>query len=576
MNAVKNPFEYEGANNLQPEDIIDFYIEDYNYSRFIQSTRNVFLIGERGSGKTMTLLYNSLRIQYKKAQKENEIPNFGKIGIHIPCNTPLFHKKEYLLLENEFKKSLICEHYLVLTIVHSIAEALSEIEELRDAVSVINLFEEIEYTLGIDLPHNIDFFTAVKRFAYKEVVETNKKINQYQNDSFYEEALSFSSIVIPFLNSIKQIPILSKTHFLLMIDDAHDMNEYQIQILNSWIAYRDHSNFSFKIATAKYNKPRLITSTGGSILEGHDFITIDMEKSFQNEKSDFYKMARDIIYRRLVNIGLNDIEVEHFFPVNEKFEKDILICKGKALVEAKIKYPDGPQNKWTEYIYKYHRAIYFRERAPKANIPPFSGFETITDISTGIIRNLLDPCYWMFDAMLSKAIRGNQIRQIPPEIQNQIIIERSKKIWDTIREGLDRVVEGCSHEQASQIFNLFDNLMVLFKKRLLEHDSEPRAIVFTISQKDSSEIYTKVIDLLNIARKAQILYTRIGSGKSLGKQEVYYVPNRLLFPSKGLDPHGQYSHVSLKLADIWNACRNIPFPFSAKDDDMEYVQGSLF
>lgn len=575
MNTVKNPFEYEGANNLQPEDIIDFYIEDYNYSRFIQSTRNVFLIGERGAGKTMTLLYNSFRIQYKKAHKEGVKPDFSKIGIHIPCNTPLFHKKEYLLLENDFKKSLICEHYLVLTIVYSIADTLSEIQEIKDSAMDLDLFEEIEYTLGVDLIHTTDFFTSLKRFAYKEIVETNKKVNKAQSDAFYEEALSFSSIVIPFLNAIKQVPLLSKTHFLLMIDDAHDMNDYQIRIVNSWIAYRDHSYFSFKIATAKYNKPRLITSTGGSILEGHDFITIDMEKSFQNEKSDFYKMAKDIIKRRLVNIGLVDVDVENFFPVNKKFEKDIMVCKEKALTVAKSKYPSGPPEKWTEYVYKYHRAIYFKDRPAKANIPPYSGFETITDISTGIIRNLLDPCYWMYDAMLSKG-KDKVIKQIPPEIQNQIIIERSKKLWDIIREGLDRNVEGCSNEQAMHIFNLYDNLMVLFKRRLLEHASEPRAIVFTISQKENSEIYEKVMDLLNIARKAQILYTRIGSGKSLGKQEIYYVPNRLLFPSKGLDPHGQYSHVSLKLVDIWSACNNIAFPLSLKDEEADYIQGCLF
>ena len=63
MSEIKNPFEYEAANNLSDEDIINYYIEDYNYSRFIRSTKNIFLIGERGSGKTMTLLYNSFKIK---------------------------------------------------------------------------------------------------------------------------------------------------------------------------------------------------------------------------------------------------------------------------------------------------------------------------------------------------------------------------------------------------------------------------------------------------------------------------------------------------------------------------------
>ena len=61
---TKNPFEYTGANNIPEGDIMDYFIDDNNFSRLIQSTKNVFLIGERGSGKTITLLFSSFKIQY--------------------------------------------------------------------------------------------------------------------------------------------------------------------------------------------------------------------------------------------------------------------------------------------------------------------------------------------------------------------------------------------------------------------------------------------------------------------------------------------------------------------------------
>ena len=84
--------------------------------------------------------------------------------------------------------------------------------------------------------------------------------------------------------------------------------------------------------------------------------------------------------------------------------------------------------------------------------------------------------------------------------------------------------------------------------------SEPRAIVFSISQIDGfTNEYTEVIKLLRIAQKAQFLYTRIGNAKEKGKQEIYYVPNRMLFPSVGLDPQGQHSRTSLKTIDLYNA-----------------------
>ena len=152
MNKLQNPFEYEAANNLHPKDIIEFYIEDFNFSRFIQSTKNVFLIGERGSGKTMALLYNSFGIQYEIA-RENGGVDYRKIGIHIPCNTPLFMKKEYLLIQDEYKKAIICEHYLVLSILFAIVNTLRKIEDVIEASNKINtdLFDELDYVWDVQL-----------------------------------------------------------------------------------------------------------------------------------------------------------------------------------------------------------------------------------------------------------------------------------------------------------------------------------------------------------------------------------------------------------------------------------------
>lgn len=297
MNKLQNPFEYEAANNLQPADIIEFYIEDFNFSRFIQSTKNVFLIGERGSGKTMALLYNSFGIQHAIA-KDNSGENYSKIGIHIPCNTPLFMKKEYLLIQDEYKKAIICEHYLVLSILFSVVNTLRKIEEVVEASNKVNqkLFGELDYIWDIQLNRSSsNFFSAVEQYVNRECIVTQKKINAFDSDAFYENALSFSSSVIPFLQLLRQIDLLSESHFLLMIDDAHDMNEYQIRALNSWIAYRDHSLFSFKIATVKVDRPTCITSTGGTILEGHDFVTVDMEQAYQNTGTDFYKLSKRIV-----------------------------------------------------------------------------------------------------------------------------------------------------------------------------------------------------------------------------------------------------------------------------------------
>ncbi|PWG79286.1 ORC-CDC6 family AAA ATPase [Pararcticibacter amylolyticus] len=581
MKQFKNPFEYEAANNLDDDDIISFYIEDYNYSRFLNSNRNIFLVGERGSGKTMTLLYNSFKVQHRKYVRAGGTVNYEYIGIHIPCNTPLFHKKEYLLFNDDFKASVLCEHYLALTIVYSICDSLKKIEEIENTIKeeTVNddLFDEFEYLIDTtDLNRKLTFIASVRLFVARELNISQKKLNSDNAESFYENAYSFSSIVIPFIKILKKVPIFSKSHFLLMIDDAHDLNRYQIRNINSWIAYRDHSDFSFKIATAKINRPELITTTGGSILEGHDFITIDMEKPFQNEKSDFFQMAKEIIERRLSQTGY-DGDVASFFPVNKDFEKNLESCRLSVRERFIKSNPSATTKQINDHVYKYSRAEYFRMRGANANLPPYSGFECIVDVSTGVIRNLLDPCYWMYDAAVSHTDNGN-VKCISSAIQNHIIVERSKKMWERLSIGLDREVEGCSKEQGKQIFNLFENLSVLFKKRLMEHKSEPRAITFSISQinKETKPIFDNLIQLINIAQRAQIIYTRVGTAKDFGKQETYFVPNRLLMPAKGLDPHGQYARVSLRVTDLWaSAAFNKELPFSKNDID-EQEQGDLF
>lgn len=574
MSEIKNPFEYEAANNLSDEDIINYYIEDYNYSRFIRSTKNIFLIGERGSGKTMTLLYNSFKIQYKNCKSKGEDVDYDKIGIHIPCNTPLFHKKEYQLLSNEYQKFIICEHFLVLSILYAIADTLSVSEELIEATEKhrSEFLEELTYTWDAQFNSAApNFFEAIKQYVNKEIIDTQKHINQFDSDSFYSGALSFSSTILPFMNILRRVELLKKSHFMIMIDDAHDMNKYQIMTLNSWISFRDHSVFSFKVATAKIGRPLRTTSTEGIILEGHDFLTVDMEQELQNSESIFSKWANDIVAKRLIKANIN-VEPKDFFPANEDQVKQLEKYKEKARKIAEAKYGDD-KKAINDYVYKYHRAMYFKERSDKANKPPYAGFGTIVECSTGIIRNLLDPCYWMFDNIVKNS--PESITCIPSAIQNQVITSRSQRLWEDLADGLDTRIPNCSAEQAKQIYSLFDKLMILYSQRLKADISEPRAIVFSISAQD--EVGQKqredLHSLLEISMKAQYMYMRRRSGKEKGTQVVLYVPNRMLFPNRGLDVHGQFSHVSIKAGDLCNAAfRNKDIPSFVSESNVEQLE----
>ena len=559
MNLEINPFEYEAANNLTDEIIADYYIDDFNYSRFIQSKRNVFLVGERGSGKTMALLFNSWRLQKLLSERKGEEPSLSTIGVYIPCNTPLTHKTEYELLD-EFRGEVLSEHFLVLSIAYGLAETLSKIHEVLEGADASLLRSEANYVLGADLPEDLNFFEAVKQFLQRELLVTQRKISSSNREAFYENTFSFASVFVPILNiCVSSIPRIKDSHFLLLLDDAHALNKHQVKAMNSWIAYRDHSLFSFKVAVAKVGAQTKITSSGGSILEGHDYTQIDMEAPLHNKKTDFYQLAERIVKQRLENVSISTTPVE-FFPLNSTMKIDLEKSERAVREEAirRFESKDVKSKAVTDYVYKYKRPHYFKNRPSKANRPPYSGFETLVYISTGVVRNLLEPCFWMFDRVVSELNEkktgkdSSEIDNIPAEIQTKVILERSRRAWEWLRDSIAQDIEDCTTEDGQRAFQLLDALAVLFRDRLRHHQSEPCALSFTISGRNQVT-RDKLNHLIEILRKAQLLYKRTGPAKDEGRRESYYVPNKILWPDRGLDPHGQHARVSIPADVLWKA-----------------------
>lgn len=575
MNSHSNPFEYEQATTLAPEYVRDVFIEDHNFTRFIQSNRNVFLIGERGSGKSMTLLYNSIAVQSLKAEETPSTERRDYLGIYVPCNTTLFHKKEYELVEDRQLAAIISEHFMILGVAFAIAKGVGSLLTDIATSDEVRLRDELVYVLGADLLTSIPLMEALEAYLQRQARSSQEFINTLRLDEFRRQAFTFSSLIHPLLTSLRRNPILRDRHFLLLIDDAHDLNFYQMQALNSWIAYRDRSNFSFKVAVADSLKYSYRTASGGNILEGHDFLTIDLQRPFQSPGSDFGKLAKDVIERRLAKIGIHE-SAEQFFPQSAEFSASLELHKGAAQEEADLRYPSPEDTKKRrDYVYKYARVRYFRDRDPRANLPPYSGFETLTHVSTGVIRNLLRPCYWMYDeaySILPADRRGEPMTSIPPEVQSRVIRDQSEKLWKWIESSLQSSVDDCSLEDAHRIFRLFDNLAKLFRERLLRAGSEPRALAFSISGM-TDDYDSKIGGLLAISRRAQILYFRSGPAKDDGRRETFYVPNRMLWPIRGLDVVGQHARVSLRARDVWAAAAdNKELPFI----ESQTAQGDLF
>lgn len=573
MTAKRNPFEFAGANDLPADMVLDYYIEDFNYSRFVQSKRNLLLVGERGCGKSMTLLYNSWPLQQMKAERDGGDVPLEHIGIYVPCKTPLIHKTEYQLLD-ELRAAMLSEHTLVLSLLYAVAETLGAIPGVLDGAEEHALRSRLEFILESDLPPAVSFFEAVMDFTQKANLKTQETVTDSTSPSVtLKSTYSFASLIVPVLGLTRAIPKLKHSHFMFLIDDAHDLNERQLESLSSWIAYRDHSLFSFKVAIANIAHRKIRTASGGAILEGHDYIRLDMAQPYQSKTSNFGNLAKGLVRKRLARFGI-DCSPAEFFPVSQQLQEDLAKAEAVVRAEAQARYRDDSK-RIADYVYKYKRAHYFRDRSPRANLPEYSGFTTLVFLSTGVIRNLLIPCYAMYDKMISlqsgKGEADSPVDSIPPNVQSEVIIDESRKRWDWLRNGIDQNIVGCSNEDARRCYCLLNQLAILFWERLLHHKSEPRANSFTVSS-PTDDIMHKLNHLFDILREAQLLYVRSGSAKDRGKREWYYVPNRLLWPERGLDPHGQHARVSLRATDLWAAAdmdRPLPHAGEKRERNLE-------
>jgi hypothetical protein len=570
-----NPFIYSGASNLDDNQILEMFILDYNYSRFILSKRNIFIWGERGSGKTMTLLYNKIVMGQKIKKSIQSSENVEFIPVYVSCITPLVFKREHLLLDNEFKSSVVSEHYLSLSIALALVKALSDIPTILDEVDQEETAIQLGYLFNDTLPPAPTILKSLQLFLHREFLKTQREINRPSSDGFYNDTYSFTSLVIPIMQCFRSWKKLDDCHFIFMMDDAHDLNKYQVSALNSWIAYRDNSYFSFKISAARISDYNFNTTSGGAILEGHDYVAIDMEQPYQNDDSSYAKLAEKIVEKRLSMIGI-EVAANDFFPTNPSMERDIAFSKLEIRKEAERIYPEGETKKINDYIYKYARAHYFRNRPSKANRPPYSGFDTIVHLSSGVVRNLLEPCYVMYEDAISRFGEDAKIDSIDSTIQADVIHRLSDKYWNRLRLGLDKEIAECSRIESLKAEHLLLGLAELFRARLLDPDcSEPRAIAFSISGK-TDENMKEIVPILDLCRRSQLIYKRTGSAKDRGEREDYYVPNRMLWPVRGLDPVGQHARVSIQANALLKVMNGGSIPYKPERTSSTEAQGDMF
>lgn len=175
-------------------------------------------------------------------------------------------------------------------------------------------------------------------------------------------------------------------------------------------------------------------------------------------------------------------------------------------------------------------------------------------LSSGVVRDFLEPCYLMFDAYLSKGHDPKSIGSIPPAIQNEVLYRYSEDFLLMRFEDIRKDLPPEDWTQLESLRTLIESLGRLFYDRL--HDPEAReARLFSFTLR--SQVSPDIDEVLRLGVRYRYFQLRTYSTKEGGGREKWYILNRRLCPAYKLDPTGFEGRISLTPEFLKLACENL-------------------
>ncbi len=405
----KRPFDALRAEDLG-EDLYEFYAPLENLIRKvsgvdIKGSRSSFLIGGRGTGKTMFLKFLSLEMQLKdhikrklktdkliKDLTQDEILGFlestGFIGLYLH-----FRSTEYDSITGEVKHLFgpylsmkISEQFIRALIIFKQCGLVSEKEEkllVNYFLKCVNSTSSAANTLN-DL---IDYIRESFLSEFELIFEKNA---YYTIEEIKKEYIIPSVISAKLIYGFPQytfslLKFLEKKSLFIMLDELEFLDDNQLSYIGKLIKDSDETPVIFKIGSR--NMPAVIPvgSSGEVLQETDDFRRIDITDSLNaahsGKKTDYENLIKEILNTRLRKSdyfkSLNILNINYLFPPITIEEEAIALVKGRgqhwasfsnylkkdeSLVDEEIrkiidylKYPSNP------VIEKLNMLLYYRK-----------------------------------------------------------------------------------------------------------------------------------------------------------------------------------------------------------------------
>lgn len=521
----ENPFGVKNPEDQPPEYIARNFVDMFTDFGKVKEPENCFVHGARGTGKSMMMrsLETVVMLCHEDRPKLAELQH---LGVHVPLRRVDFSIPELDLLKGTANIAL-SEHMLIMHVVLRLAKSLIGVldrrtgDQAHDLVKgFLDLFEacggKSEGEIAKDASPD-DCFRWIADICERQAIATRQFVKHtlFRADRAYEGALcGFLDFLLPLAERLVRLPCMPKPEvpIFVMLDDADNLPVSMQRILNSWVSVRAVRTICLKITT-QLGYATYRTVDGRVIESPHDFSVIDIGSLYTNSRDRFNERVQQIVARRLQLAGVHSSPAD-FFPADAdqlrqlreieasiradwSVEESILGSKGRRSGSARSR----------DEVLRYAVPTFMRSLAGASRSShtfSYAGFDSLVDLSSGVVRWFLEPAARMFDEVASST-EFESIRSIPPSIQDDVIAEWSRefaerlqlrpgKYWDDEDSLLagDASLHAVGHEGhiASRLSNLVNALGRFFRSRLLDPKaSEQRAFSIVVRGNISPDLH---------------------------------------------------------------------------------------
>ena len=425
-----------------------------------------------------------------------------------------------------------------------VEEYVQDIKELFGYITLIDTIECIDKLetkpVGMELLKKI-FCIEISKVKYYLDALTLEVDRQYKGAT-----TGYLDFLLPFMRRTLKLLNVERLKFYLLLDDVGRMHEFQQRIINGWIANRDQSIICVKMSAVKSDYKTFMTENNWKIETPHDYAELETDDVYTSQGTDYYKKVKLICNRRLELFGINEIDISDYLPPDDKQQS--------MLNDIKKEYENSTEDNLDDLI---SHELFSKIGNGSRN---YAGFDNLVCISSGVVRDFLQPCQVMYNRALEQSENGI-LKSIPSNIQNDVITEFAKNYLSKV-DIIKRDVGVEDYAIVDILKTFIQTIGELFYNRLKDKNKIEKRI-FTFIVKDSKNLPREYNKMLEFGIAYGYFKKVSSSSKQGGGNYPRYILSRRLAPAFKIDPTSIKGKIELSAKDIELACVN-PSQFLSK------------